>query len=62
MNVKPKVQVVLLRSDQVEELRRIQEKAQKVSPCGVAPTIHEIARGIMGKALGQMEAASHGTE
>ncbi|MFC0228252.1 hypothetical protein [Serratia aquatilis] len=62
MRLKQRVQVVLLRSDQVEELRRIQEKAQKASPCGVAPTIHEIARGIMGKALGQMEATHHGIE
>ncbi|WP_420196985.1 hypothetical protein [Escherichia coli] len=36
---------------QMEAIKKIQEEQRKKSEVGVAPTIHEIARGLMDKAL-----------
>ena len=47
----PTVKPVLMRVEQIEALRKIQEKERAKSPVGVAPTIHVIARGLMDKAL-----------
>ncbi|HCA9135649.1 TPA: hypothetical protein MYJ36_002843 [Klebsiella quasipneumoniae] len=46
-NVKP----VLLSHEQIKALGEIREQHRKASSVGVAPTIHEIARGLMDKAL-----------
>ncbi|CAM7399828.1 hypothetical protein ACTJ4L_002617 [Escherichia coli] len=35
----------------MEAIKKIQEEQRKKSEVGVAPTIHEIARGLMDKAL-----------
>lgn len=51
----PTVKPVLMRVEQIEALRRIQEKERAKSPLGVAPTIHVIARGLMDKALAQLD-------
>ncbi|WP_419793030.1 hypothetical protein ACN09C_07025 [Serratia fonticola] len=50
-NVKP----VLLTNKQIESIRQLQERQR--SAFGTAPTIHEIARGLMDKALQQIEGA-----
>ncbi|SXD06256.1 hypothetical protein [Klebsiella quasipneumoniae] len=50
----PTVKPVLMRIEQIEALRKIQEKERAKSPLGVAPTIHVIARGLMDKALTQL--------
>ena len=47
VNVKP----VLLSHEQIKALSNIQEQHRKASSIGVAPTIHEIARGLIDKAL-----------
>ncbi len=47
VSVKP----VLLSEKQMEAIRKIQEEQRKQSGIGVAPTLHEIARGLMDKAL-----------
>lgn len=46
-NVKP----VLLSHEQIKALGEIREQHRKASSVGVAPTIHEIARGLIDKAL-----------
>lgn len=51
----PTVKPVLMRVEQIEALRKIQEQERAKSPLGVAPTIHVIARGLMDKALAQLE-------
>lgn len=52
---KVNVQPVLLTKDQVTAIRKLQEQQRAVF--GAAPTIHEIARGLMNKALKQIEDA-----
>ncbi|MFB5173282.1 MULTISPECIES: hypothetical protein [Erwiniaceae] len=51
----PTVKPVLMRVEQIEALRKIQEQERAKSPLGVAPTIHVIARGLMDKALAQLD-------
>lgn len=51
----PTVKPVLMRVEQIEALRKIQERERAKSPLGVAPTIHVIARGLMDKALAQLD-------
>ncbi|MEF3111340.1 hypothetical protein QFI91_19950 [Raoultella sp. WB_B2P2-3] len=50
VNVKP----VLLSHEQIKALSDIQEQHRKTSSIGVAPTIHEIARGLMDKVLASL--------
>jgi len=50
---KKKVQVVLLSGEQIQAIRKIQEQQRKMSGIGVAPSIHEIARGLVDHALAQ---------
>lgn len=45
------VKPVLISTAQMEAIREIQESIRKKSGIGVAPSIHEIARGLMDKAL-----------
>lgn len=49
---KANVRPVLLSNDQVAKIRKLQEQHRAVF--GAAPTIHEIARGLMNKALIQI--------
>ncbi|MDH2123770.1 hypothetical protein N5J75_11230 [Pantoea brenneri] len=51
----PTVKPVLMRVEQIEALRKIQEQERAKSPLGVAPSIHVIARGLMDKALAQLD-------
>lgn len=51
----PTVKPVLMRVEQIEALRKIQEQERAKSPLGLAPTIHVIARGLMDKALAQLD-------
>ncbi|WP_170870412.1 hypothetical protein [Pantoea sp. 1.19] len=51
----PTVKPVLMRVEQIEALRKIQEQERAKSPLGVAPTIHVIARGLMDKAFAQLD-------
>ena len=51
----PTVKPILMRVEQIEALRKIQEQERAKSPLGVAPTIHVIARGLMDKALAQLD-------
>ncbi|HCM2992085.1 TPA: hypothetical protein N3F15_000912 [Klebsiella aerogenes] len=48
---KQSVKPVLLSEEQIQAIRKIQDQQRKQSGIGVAPTIHEIARGLMEKAL-----------
>ncbi|MCI1680461.1 MAG: hypothetical protein LKK36_09305 [Ewingella americana] len=48
---KQSVKPVLLSDVQIQAIRNIQELQRKQSGIGVAPTIHEIARGLVDKAL-----------
>ncbi|MDA4534252.1 hypothetical protein NY991_22865, partial [Escherichia coli] len=45
---------VLISEKQMEAIKKIQEEQRKKSEVGVAPTIHEIARGLMDKALASL--------
>lgn len=47
VSVKP----VLLSEKQMQAIKKIQDEQRKKSGIGVAPTLHEIARGLMDKAL-----------
>lgn len=47
ISVKP----VLLSEKQIQAIKKIQDEQRKRSGIGVAPTLHEIARGLMDKAL-----------
>lgn len=47
ISVKP----VLISEKQMEAIKKIQEEQRKKSGIGVAPTLHEIARGLIDKAL-----------
>ena len=49
------VKPVLISEVQMQEIRKIQEQHRRQSGIGVAPTIHEIARGLMDKALQNIE-------
>jgi hypothetical protein len=42
---------VLLSVEQVAVIKRMQDAERKKSPFGSAPSIHQIARGLMDKAL-----------
>ncbi len=55
MNQRPTVKPVLMWVEQIEALQRIQEKECAKLQLGVAPTIHVIARGLMDKALAQLD-------
>lgn len=46
-NVKP----VLLTREQIDALHHLQEEERKNSPLGIAPSIHEVARRLIDKAL-----------
>ena len=48
---KQSVKPVLLSEAQIQVIRKIQEHQRQQSGIGVAPTIHEIARGLMDLAL-----------
>ena len=48
------VKPVLLSHEQIKALSNIQEQHRKASSIGVAPTIHEIARGLVDKALASL--------
>lgn len=48
---KQSVKPVLLSDSQLQAIRNIQEQQRKQSGLGVAPTIHEIARGLVDSAL-----------
>ncbi|HHL3237527.1 TPA: hypothetical protein ACQ45K_001680 [Klebsiella variicola] len=50
---KQSVKPVLLSEAQIQAIRKIQEKQRQQSGIGVAPTIHEIARGLVDKTLQQ---------
>lgn len=50
---KQSVKPVLLSETQIQAIRKIQEHQRQQSGIGVAPTIHEIARGLVDKALQQ---------
>ncbi|MEA3715937.1 hypothetical protein VBL48_16770 [Enterobacter hormaechei] len=52
--MKKKVSAILLGIDQIEAIKKIQEKERERSALGVAPTIHAIARGLMDRALSQI--------
>jgi len=52
---KQSVKPVLISEVQMQEIRKIQEQHRRQSGIGVAPTIHEIARGLMDKALQNIE-------
>lgn len=45
--------VILLSTEQVAVIRRMQEDERQKSPFGSAPSIHQIARELMDKALAQ---------
>ncbi|EKA4657699.1 hypothetical protein O0466_000444 [Salmonella enterica] len=53
-----KVKPVLLSNEHIDALHRMQERERKKSPLGIAPSIHEIARSIMTKALAEQEGAT----
>jgi len=55
---KQSVKPVLISEVQMQEIRKIQEQHRRQSGIGVAPTIHEIARGLMDKALQNIEQPS----
>lgn len=48
---KPSAKPVLLSGEQLAAIREIQERERKRSALGVAPSIHQIARSLMAKAL-----------
>jgi hypothetical protein len=48
---KQSVKPVLLSESQIQAIREIQEQMCKMSGIGVAPSIHEIARGLVEQAL-----------
>ncbi|MEB4699872.1 hypothetical protein [Klebsiella quasipneumoniae] len=51
---KQSVKPLLLSEAQIQAIRKIQEKQRQQSGIGVAPTIHEIARGLVDKALASL--------
>lgn len=55
MKAKNRLCAILLRREQMEDLKRIQERQRQQSVIGVAPSVHEIARGLMTKALSEVK-------
>lgn len=53
---KQSVKPVLLSEAQIQAIIKIQEKQRQQSCIGVAPTIHEIARGLVDTALATISA------
>ncbi|HFT4303270.1 hypothetical protein FHC47_22895 [Klebsiella quasipneumoniae] len=53
---KQSVKPVLLSEAQIQAIRKIQEQQRQQSVIGVAPTIHEIARGLVDTALATISA------
>ncbi|HHJ4582725.1 TPA: hypothetical protein ACQJXY_005170 [Citrobacter freundii] len=51
---KPNVRPVLLSGDQFAAICKIQERERQRSDIGVAPSVHQIARGLVAKALASM--------
>lgn len=51
---KPNVKPVLLSGDQFAAIRKIQDRERQRSDIGVAPSIHQIARGLVDKALASL--------
>ncbi|MFN1150087.1 hypothetical protein [Serratia liquefaciens] len=51
---KPNVKPVLLSGEQFAAICKIQERERKRSDLGVAPSIHQIARGLIAKALASL--------
>ncbi|CAI1128092.1 hypothetical protein [Serratia fonticola] len=51
MTTKTSVKPVLLSSEQMAEILQIQRQEKQRSPLGISPSIHEIARGLVAKAL-----------
>lgn len=45
---------ILIEHDCVEEMKRLQEQERSKSPLGVAPSLQDIARGLIRKALQQV--------
>ncbi|TQN83120.1 UNVERIFIED_ORG: hypothetical protein FHU00_2614 [Citrobacter freundii] len=52
---KTSVKPVLLAREQIEALQRIQDEERRNSPLGIAPSIHEVARRLMQRALHPVE-------
>lgn len=50
------VRPVLLNKEQMNAIRQIQEAERNKSALGLAPSIHEIARKLIGNALSNMAA------
>ena len=51
----PNFKPVLLTKEQMESVRRIQDGYRAESPLNVAPTLNAIVRGLVDKALKQVE-------
>jgi hypothetical protein len=58
MKQKANVKPVLLSNEQMERLRQMQELERQKSPLGIAPSLHDIARGLVDKALEGMPPCS----
>ncbi|HDG1668297.1 TPA: hypothetical protein PFE31_002554 [Kluyvera ascorbata] len=56
---KQSVKPILLSDTQIQAIRAIQEEQRILSGIGVAPTIHEIARALMDKALLSLSREMH---
>ncbi|MDQ9127644.1 hypothetical protein RDT67_14520 [Serratia fonticola] len=54
MAAKASVKPVLLSGEQMSAILQIQRQEKQKSPLGITPSIHEIARGLVGKALSNM--------
>ncbi|WP_447885462.1 hypothetical protein [Serratia fonticola] len=54
MATKASVKPVLLSGEQMAAILQIQRQERQKSPLGISPSIHEIARGLIGKALSNM--------
>lgn len=55
---KSSLKPVLLSRDQFAALQKLQEEERRSSPLGIAPSIHEVARRLMEKALQPVSHAS----
>ncbi|QXN62804.1 hypothetical protein [Serratia fonticola] len=51
MTTKTSVKPVLLSGEQMAAILQIQRQEKQRSPLGISPSIHEIARGLVAKAL-----------
>lgn len=51
MTTKSNVKPVLLSGEQIAAILQIQRQEKSKSPLGISPSIHEIARGLVAKAL-----------